>query len=177
MKTNTLRNTLKNTFGTTTTRSIHRLTFGTVDTFQISWYENENSTKIVLVKYSIVTINTWFWYSKNDSIIYFVSRRFFSFCLTVLTWHSYWPASRADTYFIWNILIMAWLDCHLCRSFIVIRAHAWIDILVQFTSVFQPTFRVQRLSFAFFKETKRSSEMNVSSSTCRQRQRCQRCEN
>ena len=39
-----------------------------------------------------------------------------------------------------------------------------------------PTFRVQRLSFAFFRETKRSSEMNVSSSTWRQRQWCWRCE-
>ena len=41
-------------------------------------------------------------------------------------------------------------------------------------SVFQPTFRVQRLSFAFLRETKRSSEMNVSSSTWSQRQQRQR---
>ena len=54
-KTITLKNTSINTFGTTTTRSIHRLTFGTVDTFQISRYENENTNRCVLLKYCIVT--------------------------------------------------------------------------------------------------------------------------
>ena len=77
------------------------------------------------------------------------------------TWHSYWPASRADTYFIWNPS----LNINLILPF---------DPSLQSTSVFRPTFRVQRLSFAFLRETKRSSEMNVSSSTWSQRQQRQR---
>ena len=57
--------------------------------------------------------------------------------------------------------------------------HTLSGILIWFLhlilqSVFQPTFRVQRLSFAFLRETKRSSEMNVSSSTWSQRQQRQR---
>ena len=70
--------------------------------------------------------------------------------------------------FFW-LSIRIYLPSSLCSCMSWSFGPIYIDVI-------QPTFRVQRLSFAFFKETKRSSEMNVSSSTWRQRQWCWRCE-
>ena len=70
--------------------------------------------------------------------------------------------------FFW-LSIRIYLSSSLCSCMSWSFGPIYIDVI-------QPTFRVQRLSFAFFKETKRSSEMNVSSSTWRQRQWCWRCE-
>ena len=57
----------------------------------------------------------------------------------------------------------------ICVCFLKALTHNCVSVyslsVFQFISVLQPTFKVQRLSFAFFSETKRSSEMNVSSST------------
>lgn len=149
------------TFGTTTTRSIHRLTFGTVDTFQF----HHMVLRKTLCKILIFWHFSWSTWEEEKIWVSWRCWQGHRHCSPLVsdlhTWHSYWPASRADTYFIWNPS----LNINLILPF---------DPSLQSTSVFRPTFRVQRLSFAFFRDTKRSSEMKVSSSTCSQRNQCQR---